>query len=338
MSVWLVIYSMEKSIERDKELTPEEIRLAQIAEATKRAAQIREQGIKNAPADKTQSTLTTPIEQLDSSENEEVKNAEVRPEEPGILESSSAESKGTEYNSENAENEGEGEGGNMSLIRHLEELRLRIIRSLIAFAIGTSIAYFFNAEILSFLTAPAGKLYYMQPAEAFFTSIKVSCFAGFLLALPVIFYQAWSFLLPALTVKERTVIGLLVPSSVFLFISGLLFSFYFVLPIAMEFFIGFGTDYLQPMFSLQQYFGFVFTFIMPFGVIFELPLVILVLAKLGFITSEMLRTKQSMVIFFSFIIGALLSPPDVISQILLAMPMILLYEISYVIVRFVLRK
>lgn len=228
--------------------------------------------------------------------------------------------------------------GSMSLVRHLMELRLRIIRSLVALAIGSGIAYYYNEPIMQFIMHPAGKLYYMQPAEAFFTSLKVSIFAGFLLTMPFIFYQIWKFLLPALTVREKTIIGLIVPSSVLLFLGGLLFSFYFVLPIAVDFFLGFGTDYLQPMFSIQQYFNFVLTFILPFGCVFELPLVIIILAKIGLVTSEMLRAKQSMVFFVSFIVGAILSPPDIFSQTLLALPMILLYEISYFIVRFVLRK
>ena len=238
---------------------------------------------------------------------------------------------------ETEDNEAEG---NMSILRHLEELRTRIIRSLIAIAVGSGVSYFFIDEIMHYLTLPTGgKLYYLQPAEAFFTYIKIAIFAGFLLALPVVFYQAWKFILPALTVRERTVIGILVPSSVLLFFGGLAFSFFLVLPAALQFFMGFGSESLQPMFTLHQYFDFVLAFILPFGAVFELPLVVIVFAKLGFIGSEFLQSKQRIVIFLSFVVGAVISPtPDIFTQSMIAVPLILLYELSYLVVRYVLRR
>ncbi|MBR1760167.1 MAG: twin-arginine translocase subunit TatC [Schwartzia sp.] len=242
---------------------------------------------------------------------------------------------------ENSEPEAEDDSeGNMSILRHLEELRTRIIRSLIAVAIGSGIAYFFIEDIMRYLTLPAGgRLYYLQPAEAFFTYIKIALFAGFLLALPVIFYQGWKFILPALTVRERTVIGILVPSSVLLFFGGLAFSFFLVLPAALQFFVGFSTENLQPMFTLHQYFDFVLAFILPFGAVFELPLLVIVFAKLGFIGSEFLQSKQRIVIFLSFVVGAVISPtPDMFTQSMIAIPLVLLYELSYLVVRFVLRR
>lgn len=229
--------------------------------------------------------------------------------------------------------------GNMSIIRHLEELRTRIIRSLLAVAAGSCVAYCYIEDIMRYIALPTGRLYYLQPAEAFFTYIKIAVFAGFLLALPVVFYQAWKFILPALTVRERTVIGLIVPASVILFFAGLAFSFFLVLPAALQFFIGFSTESLQPMFTLHQYFDFVLAFILPFGAVFELPLVILVFAKLGFIGSKFLQSKQRIVIFMAFVIGAVISPtPDIFTQSMIALPLILLYELSYLVVRFALRK
>ena len=227
----------------------------------------------------------------------------------------------------------------MSILRHLEELRTRIIRSLIAIAVGSAIAYFYIEDIMRYLTLPTGRLYYLQPAEAFFTYIKIAIFAGFLLALPVVFYQAWKFILPALTVRERTVIGILVPSSVLLFFAGLAFSFFLVLPAALKFFVGFSTENLQPMFTLHQYFDFVLAFILPFGAVFELPLLVIVFAKLGFISSKFLQSKQRIVIFLAFVVGAVISPtPDIFTQSMIAIPLILLYELSYLVVRFVLRR
>ncbi len=233
----------------------------------------------------------------------------------------------------------EPEGGvDMSMLEHLTELRKRIIYSIVAIAIGTAVAYNFLDEIMLWLIEPAGKLYYMQPAEAFFVYVKVTLFSGFILALPVIFYEAWAFLLPALTLRERLILSALVPFSVVLFVGGILFSFKLVLPLAMTFFLGMGGADFQPFLSAGSYFDFVLTFVLPFGLLFELPLIMMVLAWMGLITSEMLAAKFRIVILICFVIGALLTPPDVISQTMMALPMILLYGVGYVGVKYILRK
>ncbi len=229
--------------------------------------------------------------------------------------------------------------GNMSLIEHLEELRKRIIYSLIATAISSGICYYYVEDIMHYLLLPVGKLYYMQPSEAFFTYLKIAIFAGFLLALPFILYQIWRFVLPALTITEKKVLVLVVPASLLLFIGGLAFSFFLVLPAAIKFFIGFGSADLLPMFSLTRYFSFVMSFILPFGVVFEMPLVAIILAKIGLITSKLLIKKWRLVIFLSFVIAAIVTPtPDVFTQTMIALPMILLYFSSYLIIRFILKK
>ena len=217
--------------------------------------------------------------------------------------------------------------GSMSIIAHLTELRKRLIRSLIAIGIGSCIAYYFIEDIMHLLTGPAGKLYYMQPAEAFFTYIKVAIFVGFLIALPVVLYQIWRFVLPALIGMERYLLSVIVPVSLIL------------LPAAVKFLVGFSTQELQPMFSIKQYFDFVIAFLLPFGFIFELPLAIILLAKVGIVSSKFLAKQQRIVIFLTFVIGAVISPtPDIFSQCMIAIPMILLYEIGYIIVRFGMKK
>lgn len=234
------------------------------------------------------------------------------------------------------------EKANMSLIGHLEELRYRIIKILIAAVIGAGIGYFFIEPIVAFITAPAtvpaGKLYYMRPAEAFFIYIKVALISGVLIASPVIFYQVWAFFLPALTVKEKAVLGFIVPISVLLFFGGMAFAYFVVLPIGIKFFLGFATESLQPMLSMESYVDFVIMFLLPFGLIFELPLVIIILSKIGLITSALLKRSRRYVIFGIFVFAAILTPPDVVSQTLMAVPMLLLYEISYLIVKYVLKK
>ena len=235
--------------------------------------------------------------------------------------------------------ESENDEGNMSLIQHLTELRQRLIRSLLAVAGGSVIAYGFIEDIMHYVTAPVGKLYYLQPAEAFFTYLKVAVAAGFLIALPVVFYHAWRFLLPALTKNERHVMGIIVPVSVLLFFTGLGFSFHFVLPAAVKFFMGFGSGELEAMFSVDKYFDFVLTFVLPFGFVFELPLIITVLGSMGLVGSAFLARQQRVVIFLSFIIAAIITPtPDIFTQSMLALPMILLYEVGYLIVKYILRK
>ena len=230
--------------------------------------------------------------------------------------------------------------GTMSLTAHLAELRSRIIKSLLAVVAGSCVSYLFLDEITNYLTLPVGKLYYMRPGEAFFTYLKIDIAAGFLIALPIIFYHAWKFFLPALTKSERTVLGVLVPASVILFFVGLAFSFFLILPIALKFFMGFGeeTEQLQSMFSFASYFEFVILFVLPFGFVFELPLVIIVLGKLGILTSAKLEHYRRYVFFFSFVIGALVTSPDVISQVAVAIPVVLLYEVGYRVVKHVLRR
>ena len=155
----------------------------------------------------------------------------------------------------------------------------------------------------------------------------------------MLFYEIWRFVLPALTIRERTVVALVVPSSVLLFFAGLAFSFFLVMPAAIGFFMNFGGVDIQPLLSIDKYFDFVIAFVLPFGAIFEVPLVIIIFAKLGFISSAFLRKKQRIVLFMSFVVGAVISPtPDVITQSMIAIPLILLYEAAYFIVRFVLRK
>lgn len=230
--------------------------------------------------------------------------------------------------------------GTMSLTAHLEELRSRIIKSLLGIAVGSVIAWFFLDAITNWLIQPVGKLYYMRPGEAFFTYLKIDVTAGFLIALPIIFYHAWRFFLPALTRAERAILGVLVPSSVVLFFVGMAFSFFLIMPVALKFFMGFGeeSEQLQVMFSFGNYFDFVIMFVLPFGFVFELPLVIIVLGKLGILTSEWLGKYRRYVFFFSFVLGALVTSPDIFTQVAVAIPVVLLYEVGYLVVKHILRR
>lgn len=230
------------------------------------------------------------------------------------------------------------EAGSMSLIDHLGELRGRIIVALVAMIIGTVVSYYYVDDIIQILIVPAGKLYYTKPTEAFFTYMKISIISGLIVSSPVWFYQIWAFIIPALSKGEKKVTFLIVPSAISLFIIGVLFSYYLVLPTAIEFFIGFGTDGLQPLFSIGQYIDFVVGFIIPFGITFELPLIIVALGALGILSSQRVRKFRKIFILLAFIVGGAISPtPDMLSQTMIAGPMVLLYEISHGILRYILK-
>lgn len=239
---------------------------------------------------------------------------------------------------ESQESSDENSDDSMSIIDHLTELRSRLIRSIIAVIACSCITYFFDEQIMGFLMAPAGKLYFMQPGEAFFSYAKVVLFSGFLLATPVVFYQLWRFFVPAFTRRERMILGILVPSSVLLFYAGLAFSFFFIVPFGIKFFMGMGSEDLTPLFSVEKYLDFIITFLLPFGLAFELPIIIIIMAQLGLMTSQKMKKYFRYVFFVSFIVAALLTPPDIISQITLALPLTALYALSYFVVRFILRK
>lgn len=227
----------------------------------------------------------------------------------------------------------------MPLSGHLSELRRRLLISLAMLAVGMIISNVWLDEIMAFLTAPAGKLYFMKPAEAFFIYFKVMLTAGAILTAPVLFYEFWAFLVPAFTAREKTTLMVLVPSSLILFLTGIAFSWFIVLPQGLHFFLTFSSDFVQPMLSMESYLNFVFMLVLPFGVLFNLPLVLIVLAKLDFITSAMLAKKRKYIILLAFIAAAIITPTtDILSQCLLALPMIALLEISRLIIHYGLHR
>ena len=227
----------------------------------------------------------------------------------------------------------------MSVVDHLQELRRRLIIASLSIGAASLACFYFVEDLMRLITRPAGKLYYLNPAEGFFAYMKMAVFGGFLLALPVVLYQAWVFIVPALTRSERKLAVIVVPASVVLFFIGVGFSYFLVLPVALKFFMGFASDSLQPMISLGQYLSFVLSILLPFGFVFELPLIVLVLAKLGVISSEFLASKRKIALLLAFIIGGVVSPtPDIFGQVMLAVPLLLLYESSIWLVKSILKK
>ncbi len=229
--------------------------------------------------------------------------------------------------------------GEMSLTDHLTELRRRLIRILAAVSGGTLFCYWHIQTIMAALTAPAGSLYYMKPAEAFLLYIKAAVLCGTIAASPVIFYELWAFLLPAFTRREKKFLLLLVPSSLALFLAGISFSYFFVLPQGLHFFLTFSDGAIQPLLSIESYLEFLFLLVLPFGCIFNVPLLLTALAMGGVLTSEMLQKARRYVILGAFILAAVITPtPDVFTQVLLALPILFLYEVSRLVIRYVLKK
>lgn len=231
------------------------------------------------------------------------------------------------------------EAKDVSLVDHLSELRYRIIWMVLSVFVMSAVSYYFVEDILHVLTAPADTLYFMRPTEAFFTYLKVAMVAGCILASPVLFYHLWAFIAPALTLKERRLASIFLPVAIGLFALGIVFCYFLVLPSAIKFFIGFSTEGLQPLLSFGQYIDFVLAFILPFGVIFELPLIMTILGYFNLITSSFLKRKRKIFLLLAFVVGAVVSPtPDVFSQSMIALPMLVLYEVSLFIVGKILKK
>ena len=222
---------------------------------------------------------------------------------------------------------------------HLQEFRKRLIICLVVVAIAALACYNYVDDIIALLSGPAGKLYFMNPSEVFFTYMEIALYAGVLFTLPVLLYEVWAFVAPALWPEERRVVLVILPTAVILFYVGLIFAYYLVIPAAVTFFMGFATQTLQPMFSLESYLSFILALTLPFGFIFELPLIVVFLAKIGLVTGDFLKGKRKILIVIAFIFAAVVSPTtDIFTQTMIAVPLIVLYEISLFIVCKVMHK
>jgi len=223
----------------------------------------------------------------------------------------------------------------LTLVGHIEELRKRIIICFVTVFICGVFCYYYSDEILMFISKPAGKFVFLKPTEAFVTRIKVAFYSGFFISMPVVIYQIWKFINPGLLEKERHIIYWVIPFSYLLFVFGAVFAFFGVLPTGMRFLLNCGTENIQPMISISSYISFVTIFILAFGIIFQLPLVILVLTKLGIVSPEWLIQQRKYAILVIFIISGIITPgPDIFSQFLMAIPTLLLYEISIFLSKF----
>lgn len=223
----------------------------------------------------------------------------------------------------------------MPLTGHLEELRKRILVSALCIGAGFVLCFSFSEDILRFITRPIkGQLVFLAPTEAFWTNMKVGFFAGLFLTVPVILYEIWRFVAPGLHRHERKyALPFTIMAAIF-FYGGLAFCTWLVLPFALNFLMTYKTADLKPMISIGMYADFCIKFLLAFGIIFELPLVITILSRMGVVTPEFLSKNRKYAVLAAFVIAAILTPtPDIFNQLLMAGPLMVLYEIGIIAAR-----
>ncbi len=222
---------------------------------------------------------------------------------------------------------------------HLGELRDRLVRSFIAVIIGFAAAYFFKEKLFEILNAPLvtamgengnAKMIFTGLPEAFFTYLKVSLLTGIILATPVLFYEFWMFVSPGLYRTEKKYIIPIVILSVFFFFVGSSFGYFIVFPYGFKFFLGFATDTIYAMPSMKEYLSFSSKMLLAFGFVFELPLVLTFMARMGLVNVAFLKKNRKYALLLFFVGAAIITPPDVVTQIMMALPLMVLYEISII--------
>lgn len=221
----------------------------------------------------------------------------------------------------------------LPLSDHLEELRTRLIRSLIALGIGTGLCYNWAESIYRELLHPLlinlpgnSRLIFTELTEAFLTYFKVALWGGFVLASPVIFYQAWRFVSPGLYRKERKLVIVCAGWSTAGFLGGMAFGYFVAIPQVFSFFLSFGRSLIVPMPSMKESLSLILRLLMIFGVMFELPLIMYLLGRAGILTTALLRKGRKLAVLGILLLAAVLTPPDVVSQVLIALPLYALFE------------
>ena len=238
--------------------------------------------------------------------------------------------------------------GEMPFLDHLEELRWRILWSLLAVVIGAVAGFLLvhYAGIVEVLYRPYAeqfgeeqKLIYLRPMGSFLITLKLALLVGVILVSPIVVYHIWSFLSPALKKAEKRVIVPALYMGLVLFVLGVLMAYYIALPVSLDFLTGFQQDIMMPSWTAQNYFGFTIQLMVAFGIIFELPVLVMILSVLGLVTPAFLRSKRRHAILIITILAALVSPGDVILVTALMMvPLIVLYEFSILLSVMIYRK
>ena len=226
----------------------------------------------------------------------------------------------------------------MPFMEHLGELRVRIVRGLYGVLAGAAIALPFSQTIVDWLARPVTRLGYdlvfTAPAEAFWVQMKVGLFAGLFMAAPVILWQVWSFIAPGLHEQEKKYAAPFVIIGSLMFVAGGSFALFVVTPYALSFLLGYARAGLRPMITIQNHIDFLLKFTLAFGLVFELPLALTLLARMGVVTARTLARNRKYAVLGAFVAAAILTPtPDAFNQMLMAGPLIVLYEVGIVAAR-----
>ena len=220
------------------------------------------------------------------------------------------------------------------LIKHIEELRKRLIYSVIAVILASAASYIYKEEILLLFVRYIEKAVFLTPHEALISYLKLSLICGILVASPFLIYQLWAFVWSSFRPTEKKYTALYGAFSLILFLTGAAFGYFLGLPVAVDFLLGFASDRLLPMISIGNYITFCGILILLFALLFEEPLIIFFLADVGIIAPRQLAAKRRYIIVALFIIAAILSPPDIFTQFLIAVPLYLLFEFSILLAKF----
>lgn len=218
----------------------------------------------------------------------------------------------------------------LTLVEHLSELRRRIIIIFLGIIGGSIISYQFVDNIVELLVKPAEKLefIYLSPPELFLAYLKIAIISGIVISSPISLMQIWLFIKPGLKPNERKYLRFGLWMGIVFFLIGVVFAYFTLVPITINFFTEISKNEIAPLFSFDSYLSFISSILLSSGLVFELPLLIILLTQLNLITANTLTKYRKYVILVIFIIAAIITPPDVISQALLGVPMVLLYEIS----------
>tara|TARA_Y100000589_G_scaffold128127_1_gene122024 strand:+ start:761 stop:1516 length:756 start_codon:yes stop_codon:yes gene_type:complete len=224
----------------------------------------------------------------------------------------------------------------MSLIDHLDELRTVIIRMLLTLSLASLIGFVFSEHLLHLLLrqAPGVDFVVIAPTEGFFTQLKVAILGGVFVSFPILVLQLWGFIAPGLKAAEAKFVYRTTPFIVILFVSGLVLAYFFVIPLGLKFLLNFQIAEVTANLSIEKYVSFCFTLMMVFGILMELPVFLLILHAVGLVNRASLVQYRAHFVVSFFILSALLTPPDIVTQVLVAAPMVILYEFSLVAMKF----
>jgi len=215
-----------------------------------------------------------------------------------------------------------------ALVEHLAELRVRLIVFAAAFAAGMTIGWLYSPHVLALFQRAVGRLIFVAPAEALMTRVKIASAIGLTLALPVGLYQAWRFVAPALFPEEKRLLRFFLWAGSLLYAGGLAFGYWVVYPVSLSFFLAFGTDGLRPAIVVSRHLAFFLGTTVSFGIAFQLPLALLLLVKAGILTAQRLKEVRRPALFACVVAAAALTPADIVSHVLMAVPLVLLYELA----------